>query len=599
MAEQFANLVDLCEKACARFATRPLFGTKEAGRWAWTTYGEFRGLVAACRGGLAALGVGPGDKVALISNNRVEWAACAHAAYGRGAAVVPMYEAQLPSEWEFILADCGAKIVFVANETIAARLASVTNLADLRHIVRFDTPPEAPGSFAALLDQGRRAPVPPISPAQGVTANLIYTSGTTGKPKGVVLSHGNVISNINALNQVFPFEPEDRSLSFLPWAHAFGQMELHVFFSMGCALALNGRVTSLIEEMAEIKPTVLVVVPRIFISLYAAVGDQLRGRPKFMQWLFRTGIETATRRACGQPVGLLAAIGLRLADALVFSKVRARFGGSLKYVICGGAALGIEIGRFLDALGLTIYEGYGLTETSPIVSANCPGHRRFGSCGQVIPGVRVVIDPVAGAGTEGEIVVYGPNVMQGYHNRPDESGALLPDGGLRTGDLGHLDQDGFLYITGRLKEQFKLENGKYVMPGPLEEELKVSPYIANVVLYGDNKPYLVALVLVDRAHLDRWATEQGFELRDPTRDDRVRQLVRQELEHLSVGFKQFERPGAFALAVDELTTENGMLTPTLKLRRRIVVSKYKPILDALYGPPDRAEAALARHRGAA
>jgi long-chain acyl-CoA synthetase len=428
MAEQFANLVDLCEKTCARFAPRPLFGIKEAGRWAWTTYGEFRDLVAACRGGLAALGVGPGDKVALISNNRVEWAACAYAAYGRGAAVVPMYEAQLPSEWEFILADCGAKIVFVANEAIAARLASLTNLADLRHIVRFDAPPEAPGSFAALLDQGRRAPMPPISPAQGVTANLIYTSGTTGKPKGVVLSHRNVVSNVNALHQVFPFEPEDRSLSFLPWAHAFGQMELHVFFSMGCALALNGRVTSLIEEMAEIKPTVLVVVPRIFSSLYAAVGDQLRGRPKFVQWLFRTGIETATRRACGQPVGLVAAIGLRLADALVFSKVRARFGGRLKYIICGGAALGIEIGRFLDALGLTIYEGYGLTETSPIVSANCPGHRRFGSCGQVIPDVRVVIDPAAGAGTEGEIVVYGPNVMQGYHNRSDESGALLPDG---------------------------------------------------------------------------------------------------------------------------------------------------------------------------
>lgn len=584
MTDPFANLVDLCETTCQRFASRPLFGTKERGRWHWTTYGEFRRLVAECRGGLAAFGVGPGDKVALIANNRVEAAACAYAAYGRGAAVVPMYEAQLPTEWEFILADCGAKIAFVASEAIAARLATAPSLTDLRHIVPFDASPGAPESFAALLDQGRRAPAPPIRPAPSVMANLVYTSGTTGKPKGVVLSHGNVVSNINALHQIFLFGPEDRSLSFLPWAHAFGQMELHVFFSMGCSLALNSNVTNLLDELAEIRPTVVVVVPRIFGSVHAAVRDQIRERPRWVQWLFRTGLARATERAGGRRIGLQGALVVRAADALIFSKIRARFGGRIKYVICGGAALGSEIGQFVDAIGLTVYEGYGLTETSPIVSANCPGHRRLGSCGQVIPGVRVVIDGSAGTGTDGEVVVYGPNVMQRYHNRPDESGALLPDGGFRTGDLGHLDDEGFLYITGRLKEQFKLENGKYVMPGPLEEALKASPFIANVVLYGDNQPHCVALVSVDRLHLDRWAVEQGFELGgDPTRDERVRELVARELELRSAGFKRFEKPAAFALVMDEFTTDNGMLTPTLKLRRRIVVSKYRSMLDALYG----------------
>ena len=312
------------------------------------------------------------------------------------------------------------------------------------------------------------------------------------------------------------------------------------------------------------------------------LSDQLREQPRVVQSLFRASIEWATRRGRGDRLSLVESLGLRLTDALVFSKARARFGGRLKYVICGGAALGREVGQFIDALGLKVYEGYGLTETSPIVSANSPDHRRFGSAGKVLPGVRVVIDLAAGEGGEGEIVVYGPNVMKGYHNRPEESGALLPDGGFRTGDLGHLDEDGYLYITGRIKEQFKLGNGKYVMPGPLEDTLKVSPYIANALLYGDNKPYCVALIVIDTAHVHRWAEKHGFELREPTSDKRVRGLVHQEIEHRSAGFRRYEKPRAFALSTDEFTTENGMLTPTLKVKRRVVFGKYQPLLDALY-----------------
>jgi len=583
MATRFATLVELCEKSCEKFAARPLFGTKEGGGWRWIRYGEFRTVVADCRAGLSALSVGPGDKVAIVSNNRVEWAACAYGAYGLAATIVPMYEAQPPSEWEFILGDCGAKVVFAATVAIAERLAvAAPHLPALRHIVRFDGAANDPASFAALIEKGRTAPVPLSEPAPDVTANLIYTSGTTGKPKGVMLSHGNIVSNINALHEVFLFDPDDRSVSFLPWAHAFGQAELHTFLSMGCALALNRDVAELIDDLAQVEPTVLVAVPRIFDKLYAAVWEQLRERPRFVQSLVRSAIQWAARRARGERIGLVESVGLRIADALVFSKARARFGGRLKYVICGGAALEPEVGRFIDALGLTVYEGYGLTETSPIVSANCPGHRRFGSVGRVLPGVRVVIDRTADTGTEGEIVVYGPNVMQGYHNRPDESGALLPDGGFRTGDLGHLDEDGYLHITGRLKEQFKLQNGKYVMPAPLEDKLKISPYIANVVLYGDNKPYCVALVLVDPTHVHRWAKERGIELRDPTSDERVIGLLRQEIADRTLEFKRFERPRAFALAIDEFTPENGMMTPTLKLKRRLVVGKYKAVLEALY-----------------
>jgi len=583
MTTRFATLVELCEKSCQAFADRPLFGTKDRGGWKWTRYGEFRGIVADCRAGLSGMGVGSGDKVALVSDNRLEWAACAYAVYGLGATVVPMYEAQMPSEWEFILGDCGAKVAFAADAAIATRLsAAATHLPSLQHVLRFDGSEKDPDSFAALVERGHAAPAPFREPSPDVTANLIYTSGTMDKPKGVMLSHANIVSNVNALHDVFPFDTDDRSLSFLPWAHAFGQAELHTFLSMGCALALNRDVRLLLDEMAEVKPTVLVAVPRIFERLYAAVWEQLRERPRFVQSLVRDAVRWSTRRANGERIGAFASLGVRAADALVFSKVRARFGGRLKYVICGGAALEPEVGHFIDALGLTVYEGYGLTETSPIVSANSPGHRRLGSAGRVLPGVRVVIDRTVGEGTDGEIVVYGPNVMQGYHNRPDENGALLPDGGLRTGDLGHVDADGYLFITGRLKEQFKLQNGKYVMPAPLEDSLKVSPYIANAVIYGDNKPYCVALVLIDIVHVRRWAEEKGIELRDPTNDERVIGLVTREIEQRSLDFRRFERPRAFALAIDEFTPENGMMTPTLKLKRRLVVSKYRDILDALY-----------------
>ncbi|HXN31297.1 MAG TPA: AMP-binding protein, partial [Polyangiaceae bacterium] len=269
MTERFATLVNLCEKSCERFAARPLFGTKGRAGWRWTRYGEFRALVDECRAGLSALGIGAGDKIALVSNNCIEWAACAYGAYGLAAAVVPMYEEQLPDDWKFILGDCGAKVAFAANAAITARLAAVApHLPALRHIVRIDAPPDDPASFAALLERGRAVPVPSRQPTDDIPASLIYTSGTMGKPKGVILTHGNVVSNVNALHEVFLFDPDDRSLSFLPWAHAFGQIELHTFLSMGCSLALNRDSKELIDDLAEVKPTVLVAVPRIFERLY-------------------------------------------------------------------------------------------------------------------------------------------------------------------------------------------------------------------------------------------------------------------------------------------------------------------------------------------
>jgi len=458
-------------------------------------------------------------------------------------------------------------------------------LPALQHVIGLDLPASDDHSYAALLAVGRQRPVPAVFPSSDDVAGLIYTSGTTGMPKGVILSHGNITSNVNAMHAVFQFATDDRSLAFLPWAHSFGQTcELHCLLSMGCSLAICDDVKNLVANLAEVKPTVLYAVPRVFNRLYDGVNAQIAGKPGVIQWLFKHGIEVAKRKAKGESPGPLDGVLLALADRLIFSTVRQRFGGRLKYAISGSAALSPEVAAFIDALGITVYEGYGLTETSPIATANYPGHRKMGSVGRAIPGVSIQIDrSVTDDPVNGEIIIRGPNVMQGYHHRPDENAAvLMEDHSFRSGDMGHLDSDGYLFITGRIKEQYKLENGKYVVPSPMEEKLKLSPFIANVMIYGANKPHNVALVIPETEAVRSWASKQGVATQDIARDEQVRQLIRSEIEALSKELKGYERVQNFIIALEDFTTDNGMLTPTLKLKRRAVLERYGADLDALY-----------------
>ncbi len=586
MAEQFSNLVDLYVRSCAKYASRPLFGSKKGGAWQWVTYGRFAEDVDHFRAGLATLGVGKGDRVAIIADNCVEWAVAAYATYGLEAAFVPMYRAQHLEERRFILEDCAPKVVLVADDALHEGVAAM-NLPGVTDIVGLTRPRSDPRSWSALVDAGARAPSPPRTPDPDSIADFIYTSGTTGKPKGVLLSHRNIATNLSALHEIFTFEPDDRSLSFLPWAHAYGQAEVHALLSMGSSIAINDHVDHLLENLGEVRPTILVAVPRIFNRIYEGVNKQIAQRPDYLQRIIRTGIRGAVKRAHGEHLGPIERLELAFDEKVLFAKIRQRFGGRLKYAISASATLGREVAEFVDAIGLVVCEGYGMTETSPIVSANLPGQRRFGSVGRVLPGVRVVIDTSVGPDPkQGEIVVYGPNVMVGYHNRPDEmKKTMMPDGGLRTGDLGYVDEDGFLFITGRSKEQYKLENGRYVMPSPLEEELKLSPFIANAMIYGDGRPFNVVLVVLNVPTIREWATAEKILLAaDVTRDERVRSLIEREIALHAKGFKSFERPGAFALITEDFTTENGLLTPTLKLRRRDVVARYGTLLESLYRP---------------
>ncbi|MGH7331279.1 MAG: AMP-dependent synthetase/ligase [Candidatus Rokuibacteriota bacterium] len=586
---KFANLVEMFERSVSTFASHPLFGVKHGAQWSWVTYQEIGRQVDALRGGLAGLGVKRGDRVAIVSNNRSEWAISAYACYGLGASLVPMYEAQLPAEWGYICGDCSAVAIIAATPEIYNKCLELPrSVPAMKHILGLALPSDHPSSFAAVVAAGARNPTPAIRPEPRDTACLIYTSGTTGHPKGVILSHSNIASNISAVHQMMSMGGQDRSLSFLPWAHSFGQTcELHALLSLGASMALCEDVTKLVEQLAEVRPTLLMSVPRVFNRIYDGVHQQMATKPKPIQQLFQGGLRAAGKRRQGIGLGTAEKIALRLADRLVFSKIRARFGGRMKYAFSGGAALSREVAEFIDGLGITVYEGYGLTETSPIATANRPGVHRIGSVGKPIPGVRIELDQSASPEEgEGEIIVYGPNVMQGYHNREAENRAVFtPDGGFRTGDLGRLDADGFLYITGRIKEQYKLENGKYVAPAPLEEQLKLSPYIVNALVYGDNRPHNVALIVPDLAVLKQWSTRQGIVAASDGEllaHPRTVALIQEEVDRYAAGWKGFERIHKVTLVAEDFTTQNGFLTPTLKLKRRVALQTYGPRLEALY-----------------
>ncbi|RYZ07945.1 MAG: long-chain fatty acid--CoA ligase [Myxococcales bacterium] len=588
MHEDYSDLVSMWERIAARYAERPLFGEKRDSSWVWLSYTQVAEQVESFRAALASLGVGPGDRVALISDNRVEWAVTVHATLSLGAAYVPMYESQTRDDWAFILKDSAAKVVFGATPEIVAALDDLRpGLPALEHVCGYDLQAADPRSFAALLAAGRKAPkVAAARPTADTPAGFVYTSGTTGEPKGVVLTHHNFCANVNALKDLFPLTSEDRSLAFLPWAHAFGQTaEFYMLPVLGCAVAINDEVPKLVGNLPEVKPTVLIAVPRIFNRIYDGVNQQMRDKPKPIQALFRAGIRAATRRSRGHQLSFSEGLALKLADKLIFKKVRQRFGGRLRIVVSGSAALSKEVAEFIDALGIDVYEGYGLTETAPVASVNTPGNRKIGSVGKALPNVRLVIDTqVTGDPKNGEIIVFGDNVMRGYHNRPDEDAKIFtPDRGLRTGDMGYVDEDGYLFITGRIKEQYKLENGKYVVPSPLEEQLKLSPYIGNVMLHGANRPHNVALVVLNLVNLEKWAAREGITLGDPATNPRVRDLIKAELETHSKEFRSYERPKSFALTSADFTTENGMLTPKMSVRRNQVLKHYQSTLDALYG----------------
>jgi long-chain acyl-CoA synthetase len=591
--DQPDNLVALFENSVEKFADNPLFGTKNAsGEYEWVTYAQVGRRVDNLRGGLARAGIQKGDAVGIIANNRTEWAICAFAACGLGARYIPMYENELPRIWQYIINDGNIRMLFISSPKI---LADVTGLKDkipgLEKVFLIDGQGE--DSMDSLERIGEAHPAPAVHPDPHDIAVLIYTSGTTGNPKGVLLSHGNFTSNVHAAGLYFPdLGPHSRSLCILPWAHSFGQTaELYNGIRVGGSMGFMGDVTTLADDMGKVRPAYLVAVPRVFNKIYDGLRIKMNDAGGVAKLLFNMGVESAHQRrklAAEGRSSVMANLKFKLADRIVFQKIRDRFGGRLNYAITGSATMNIEIGHFFSDIGIPVYDCYGLTETTPAVTMNCPGAHRSGSVGRPIDQVRVEIDKLfldEGA-DDGEIIVYGPNVMQGYNNKPDATREVMTtDGGFRTGDRGRLDEDGFLFITGRIKEQYKLENGKYVFPAALEEEIKLLPWVENAMVYGDGRPYNVCMIVPDFAVLGKYARENQFP-EEPAKlvaDTAVQEMIAFETTSFLKGkFGGYEIPKKFVLLQEGFSLENGTLTQTMKLKRLSVLKQYQDQLQNLY-----------------
>lgn len=591
------NLVALIETSVARYPDNPFLGTKnQSGVYQWMTYREAGRRIDNLRAGLALLGVGAGDAVGIIAGNRAEWAVTAFAVYGLGARFIPMYEKELVKVWRHIIIDGSIKVLLVADDRVNKEISRFRSEApELKHLIVISGT-DGENRMAALEKRGEAHPVPSVHPAPQDTAGLIYTSGTTGNPKGVLLTHGNFTSNVLAGAKRFPqMAASDRSLSILPWAHSFGQTgELYLFAMIGGSIGFIENAATIVADMVKVRPTFLFAVPRVFNKIYNALWHQINLKGGLAKKLFTMGLEAAkTRRllnAEGKIPSLLTRVKLKIADRVVFSKIREKFGGRLKGALSGSATMNVEIGYFFADIGIPVYDCYGLTETSPAVTMNCPEANRPGSVGRPIHNVKVVIDRQHGTEgfDDGEIIVYGPNVMKGYHNLPETTAEVFTmDGGFRTGDLGHLDKDGYLFITGRIKEQYKLENGKYVFPAALEEEIKLLPWVLNAMVHGDRRAYNVCLLAFDPAAYAEWAEQQppsgGTPAAPATSSEATPETVgRTVADFLKGKFGGYEIPRKVILLSEDFSLDNGMLTQTMKLKRRAVVRKYRERIEAAY-----------------
>lgn len=587
------NLVDFLEGSVAKYPDNPMFGTKNSeGEYEWITYRDFGTRVDNLRAGLAQLGIKKGDAVGLIANNRTEWAICAFATFGLGARWVPMYEAELTQIWKYIVTDSGIKILFVSKPDILEKVKKFPQeINTLEKLILVEGTGE--DTMARLEDLGSTKPVPSIKPGPQDVASLIYTSGTTGDPKGVLLTHGNFTSNSLGGQKFYPeFNQNDRAVSILPWAHSYAQTaELYTFVYLGASLGFMERVQTLAEDMKKIRPTFLIAVPRVFNKIYDGINARMNQEGGLKKQLFLMAVQSAkTRRELAEKgkSDLLTTVKYTIGNKLVFSKIREGFGGRLRGVMTASAAMNPDIARFFFDMGIPIYDCYGMTETSPAITMNCPSGCKVGSVGRPIPGVKVVIDKsVVEEGVEdGEIVAYGPNVMKGYHNKPEATSEVMTaDGGIRTGDRGKLDHDGFLYITGRIKEQYKLENGKFVFPASLEEDIRLIPAIENAMIYGENKPYNVCLIVPDFVVLAKYAKDHNLPS-DPkslAENTMVQEMIRKEvISSLTGKYGGYEIPKKFLFLHENFTVENGTLTQTMKLKRRVVVDRFKDVIEKLY-----------------
>jgi long-chain acyl-CoA synthetase len=589
------TIADLIPHAAERFSDRTAVRYKRDGEWYDVSFAELDEIVRETALGLIDRGIEPRESVCVLANTRPEWSYADLAITSAGATVVPIYQTNSPEECHWVISDSGACAIVCEDASQLAKIAQIRDtLPNLRTVIAIDPPsaadatPEIAALDAIPLEdvraRGRARAVEELEARRaGVkledTYTIIYTSGTTGPPKGCVLTHGNYRAIIDMVEQRASLQSDagDVVYLYLPLAHSFALLLQLLVFDLGVTLAYwGGDTKQIIGELADIKPTYLPSVPRIFEKIYTLVCAN--ADPQELAGAVRVGMQVRELQQAGQPIPEELQAPFEEAEERLFKNVRAAFGGRLREAVSGAAPIAKEILEFFYACGVPVMEGYGMTETATAATVCTPEAHRFGSVGKPFPGVEVKI------ADDGELLIKGPNIFQGYHNRAEESFGAIEDGWLHTGDLGRVDEDGFVYIVGRKKDLIITAGGKNLTPSNIENDLKQCRWISQAVMHGDQRPYPVALITLDEEEIASYAAEHDLPPDIPSlaREPSVQALVQEALEKANAKYAQVEQIKKFAILDHDLSQETGELTPTLKVKRNVVNDKYADIFDSLY-----------------
>lgn len=578
---------------------RPALWFKKEGRYRSMNWGEFARAVRETALGLYSLGVRKGDRVGILSENRPEWAFADLAVLSLGAASVPIYPTSSVKECCYILEHAEVSLLFVSNSEQAGKIKPFRDEGKLKKAIVFDERgmdfgPVSSGviRFTECLEKGRLSHLNRGDFYDGLNrgtgwedlATLIYTSGTTGPPKGVMLTHGNFLSNCEAAAEVLSLKEEDQALSFLPLSHVFERMASYYFMIQeGVSIAYAESLQSVPEDLLLVRPTVAAGVPRFFEKMHARILENVKSssliKQKLFDWALKVGEEAGICRQIRKPLPFLLQMRFAFARILVFNKLKKKLGGRIRFFISGGAPLAKELAQFFYAADILILEGYGLTETSPVISVNRPERFKFGTVGPLLPGVEVRI------AEDREILTRGPHVMKGYFKNDEATREAVRDGWFYTGDLGEIDPEGFLKITGRKKDLIITAGGKNISPQNIENEILGDPFFSQAVVLGDQRPYLVALLVPNRPELENWARGQGLETpswESLLSNETAVRMLENRLQERMKDFAPYEQIKYFHLLPKELSQDAGELTPTLKIKRRVIMEKYAQTIEALY-----------------
>ncbi len=590
------SVIHLLLNSIEKYPDKDIFRYKKEGHYTGITYREFGEKMRLLCYGLHAAGLNPGDRIAILSYNRPEWPMCDFAIFSLKAITVPVYHTLPPNQIKYILQDAGVRAIFVENQVQLNKIISILpECPDLTFVIPMDdiaSDSEKIIAWPDLMTRGEKERkknsdffdnnIESINPED--ICSIVYTSGTTGSPKGVMLHHKGFVIDVVNSEGVFGIYPEDVFLSFLPLSHLYERLGGHWCpIYRGATIGYAEDISTVIDDIQQIRPTVMVSVPRLYEKISNSVMEQIETgsalKQKIFYWALRTGRKYQKKKREKRLNGLIT-LQNRLAEKLVFSKIKQKLGGRFRFPISGGAPLSTETLKFFEAMGLYIVEGYGMTETHLIITLTPPGSTKYGSCGQPIPQVEVKI------ADDGEILVRGETLMSGYYNAPEQTAELIDnDKWLHTGDIGYLDEDNYLYITDRKKNMLVTSGGKNVAPAPVEHSLKLSKYIEDACVIGDKRKFISALIIPNFENMQRWADNRQLKYSDNeelVKHPEIRDLVKNEIEQLQAEAARYEKVKKFILLAEPLTIEKGELTPSLKIKRKVVEERFKDQIEQMY-----------------